>query len=72
MNNDNKTPKFQFTQNTNGLHVIRDTVGNELTIDTTQLTMADIRELLSGFGYIMQSISSHTWNKELVDIDSAK
>ncbi|GEM_PF-2624937 len=39
MNHENKTPKFQFTQNTNGLHVIRDTAGNELTIDTTQQLM---------------------------------
>ncbi len=72
MNHENKIPKFQFTQNTNGLHVIRDAAGNELAIDTTQLTMDDIRELLSGFGYIMQSISSHTWNKELVDINPEK
>lgn len=61
--------KFQFAQNTTGMHVIRDDAGNEIRIEATKLTMADIRELLNGFGNIMQAIAAHTWNKELVKQD---
>lgn len=59
--------KITFSQTTNGEHRIADGKGNEIRIDTHALTMDDIRELLSGFGYIMQSIASHTWNKELTE-----
>ena len=56
---------IQFSQTTNGEHRITDSNGNEIRINVHDLTMDDIRELLSGFGCIMQSISSSTWNKEL-------
>jgi hypothetical protein len=67
-----KEQKVKFTQDASGLHGIRDAAGNEISIDASKLTMEDIRELLSGFGNIMQSIASQTWNKELTEIDSTK
>ena len=58
-------PKYNFAQDTHGNHRITGPDGTELWIKTTEMDMEDIRELLSGFGSIMQSIASHTWNKEL-------
>ncbi len=59
-----KKPAYRFTQGDFGLYIIRDKSGNEITIDCKDLTMSDIRELLKGFGNIIQSISTHTWDKE--------
>ncbi len=64
--NANKTqkPRYRFMQDTLGTHIIQDKSGNKITIDCKDLTMSDIRELLKGFGNIIQSISTHTWDKE--------
>ncbi len=59
-----KKQAYRFTQGDFGLYIIRDKSGSEITIDCKDLTMSDIRELLNGFGNIMQSISTHTWAKE--------
>lgn len=56
--------RYKFTHDCSGLHVIQAKDGARIIIDASDLSMADIRELLSGFGNIMQSISTHTWNKD--------
>jgi hypothetical protein len=62
--NQQENLSYRFTQDSFGTHVIQDKSGNEITIDCRTLTMSDIRELLNGLGGIMQSISSHTWDRE--------
>ena len=60
-------PRYRVTQGDFGLYIISDKSGNEITIDCKNLTMSDIRELLNGIGNIMQSISTHTWDKEFTN-----
>jgi len=56
---------YKCTQNSYGTHFIRDGSGNEVKIDTNELTMADIRELMKGLGKLMESVSVNTWDKRL-------
>lgn len=68
--------RFCFTQTTVGAHHFSSSHPkygkSTIVIDTADLTMDDIRELLFGFARIIQSIVIYTWNRELAKKGSEK